>query len=545
MIQPIFDPNRGWREWFIGEIYTGPAGTGAYVPNVDDKVWSWVQGIMRVVAVDLSTGLSTLQAWEAPAEPEPENRLDILSGVGPGYSSESWRMMLDTSVFPYRLQFDDRLHAYSSTTSYCKVFLGSDIGPQGKVISKYFDQSGNFISDNIPLEVVAMPDGNNYAIKAPKTGYCTERYPDGELVTAVFYNDSGGVSSKAQLLVWNTSFIRAIESPERYITSVEILSPFKSAVDPQLIEFPINVTLASVTMMAQVNYTDGRRVIAVDGDKVQLLGLENYVSTINGQQVPIFLRYALSPGESSFHGVGVGEKVVMTQYRAKTTPVDGAYSVKLFCCPHWDYTLNRYRLAWYLYNLNRETYYRVDDLVELAVTSNPFMPTLYGQSQDITVSLDLSRVNPLFAKYRHVQNVRLTLFAAGTATQTLWTVHYDTMTDTPYGAEVYATMQHISGFTYRARLNDRWTNVDAWLERFYYQLLPVTNPDVEPRPPRPTHFVVDAHGVKTEYPLNAFSAELTIPAEVKNGQNLYLHWIKRDGGNDLQLGVSAVTARHL
>ena len=84
MIQPIFDSNRGFREWLRSEIYTGPTGTGVYVPNVDDKVWDWVQGILRVVAVDMSTGLSTLQAWQAPAEPEPENRLDILSGVGPG-----------------------------------------------------------------------------------------------------------------------------------------------------------------------------------------------------------------------------------------------------------------------------------------------------------------------------------------------------------------------------------------------------------------------------------------------------------------------------
>lgn len=545
MIQPIFDPNRGFREWLRSEIYTGPTGTGVYVPNVDDKVWDWVQGILRVVAVDMSTGLSTLQAWQAPAEPEPENRLDILSGVGPGYASESWRMLIDSSVVPFRLQFDRRLHAYSSTVSYCKVFLGSDIGPNGRVISKYYDQNGNFISDNIPFEVVAMPDHNNYAIKAPKTGYCTDRLVDGELVTAVFYDDAGGVASKAQLLAWNTSFVRAIETPERYITSVEIVSPFKSAVDPQLIEFPINVTLASVTMMARVNYTDGHRDVAIDGDKIQLLGLGNYVSTILGNSVPLYLRYSLAPNESSFNAVGIGEKVVMANYRAKTTAVDGAYSVKLFCCPYWDYTLGQYRLEWFLYNLNRETYYRVDDLVEFAVTSNPFQANLYGQTQDITVSLDLSKVSPLFAKYRHVQTVRLTLFAAGTAVQTLWTVSYDIGSDTPYGAEVYAMMEHISGYTYKARLNDRWTNVDAWLERFYYQSLPVTNSDFEVRPPRPTHFVVNAHGMKTEYPLNAFGAELIIPIEVKHGQNLYLHWIKRDGGNDLHLGVSAVTARHM
>lgn len=545
MIQPIFDPNRSFREWLRDEIYTGPNGTGEYVPNVDDKVWDWVQGVMRVVSVDMTTGLSTLKAWQPIAESMSDNPLDILSGVGPGYSSESWRLLLDSSVMPHRLQFDRRLHVYGSTVSYCKVFLGSDIGPSGKVISKYYDQNGNFISDNIPFELVAMPDHNNYAIKAPKTGYCTDRLPDGELVTAVFYDDAGGVASKAQLLIWNTSFIRAIEAPERYITGVEILSPFKSAVDPMLIEFPINVTLNSVTMMARVKYTDGYRDVAIDGDKVSLMGLDTYVSTILGNTVPVVLRYSLAPNESSFNTVGIHEKVVTTNYRARTTAVDGAYSVKLFCCPHWDYTLNQYRLAWWLYNLNRDTYYRVDDLVEFGVTSNAFQPNLYGQTQDITVTLDLSTVSPVFAKYRHVQTVRLTLFAAGTSNQTLWTISYDTGSDTPYGAEVYATLDHLSGYSYKARLDDRWSNLDAWLERFYYQSLPISNPDFEPRPLRPTHFVLNANAVMTEYPITAFNTDIIIPAEVRHGQNLYLHWIRRDGGNDLQLGVSPVTARHI
>lgn len=58
---PIADPNRGFKVWHIDEIYAGENGPGRYVPNERDLVISYIDGWLRVINVDYTTGLSELQ----------------------------------------------------------------------------------------------------------------------------------------------------------------------------------------------------------------------------------------------------------------------------------------------------------------------------------------------------------------------------------------------------------------------------------------------------------------------------------------------------
>ena len=542
-IIPIYDPARGYREWSRPEIYTGPNGTGRMVPNIDDKVWDWNQGIFRVVDLDITTCLSTLKAWSAPKEAVVDEA-DFLLGSGPGYTSESYRALLDTSVIPHVLQLDHRLYCYRSNATHCKIFRGTDLTPAGKVVSKYYDASGNLLGENIPLEVVAIENHTNYAIKGPKTGYTTEKLEDGETVTVVFYNDDGGVASFAKLRVTHTSFIRAVEAGERYITSVELVSPFRSTSDPTLIEFPINVDMGSVAMMAQVNYTDGKKVIPIDGIKCSLLGLDTYISTVLGQEVPLVLSYAIGSDESCYDVINPNDKYITSTYRARTVATDGAYSVKLFPYPCWDEDALEYVLHWYLYSLERSTWYRVDHLIEADSTGPAFNGRKLGVTQQFAVAIDLSRVDGRFSKYRHIQMITLTLFTSGDRVQTLWSVTQEPNHVFPYGIEVYGSFAHLSGGNYRCNLAMEYDTADIWLERFYYDTFPVTNPEIEVRAPKPTHFVVEANGFETEYPLAMWNQDFVVPTEIRHGQNIYLHWIRRDGTTDLHLGVSGVTVRY-
>ena len=74
--------------------------------------------------------------------------------------------------------------------------------------------------------------------------------------------------------------------------------------------------------------------------------------------------------------------------------------------------------------------------------------------------------------------------------------------------------------------------------------MPIINPEVEVRPPAPTHFVLNTGSVTQEYTLDAWNTELVSVQEVRPGENVYLHWIRRDGNTDLQLGVSAIPVHH-
>lgn len=544
---PVFDPDRGYREWLLSEIYTGPSGTGRYVPSVNDKIWDWESGKpKRVTEVDYSTGLSKWENYVGPSVPEDVST-DFLKGTGPGHRTESWRLLFDDSVVPHVIAPDARLFVYATTVTYAKIFLGTDISQDtGKVISKIYDASGSLVSENIPLEVVAMNDIRNFAIKALKPGYTTERLKTGDEVTVVVYDDENRARSWATLIVNETSFIRGIEANQKYVKGIELLSPWKSATDPFLLEIPENVNMQSVGLMARVNYSDGTgTTLAVNNHKFSLSGIETIIATEMGRRYPIVLNYLLDKNESAIGAVAPHEKYMTQSYTAKITDVDGAYSVKLFIYPCWNDTTLEYELHYYLYNLDRSTWYRVDHLVELDATSTPFNGRKYGVTQEVAFVLDLSSVDSRFAKYRHTQKLTVALFVSGDKTdRTLWSITHEPPHTFPYGVEVYAMLEHISGGSYKGRLDGEYKDKALWLERFYYDTFPVSNPDLEFRPPAPTHFVIDANGVTREYPIASWNQDLLISTTVKPGQNLYLHWIARNGETDLHLGVSGVTVRY-
>lgn len=544
---PIFDPDRGYREWLESEIYTGPDGAGTFVPNIDDKIWSWVTGKpKRVVEVDYSTGLSKAIPYVAPTTPDGI-ATDFLKGTGPGHRTESWRLLFDDSVIPHVICPDARLFIYATTVTYAKIFLGTDINEKtGKVISKIYDSSGELVSENIPLEVLAMNDLRNFAIKTLKTGYTTERLKTGDEVTVVAYDDEHRARTWATLIVNETSFIRGVEANQKYIKGIELLSPWKSAADPFLLEIPENVNMQSVAMMARVNYSDGSQsTLSVNNHKFTLSGIETIIATEMGRRYPVVLNYLLDKNESAVNAVAPHEKYITQAYTAKITDVDGAYSVKLFGYPCWNDQTFEYEIHWYLYNLDRSTWYRVDHLIELDSTSAPFNGRRYGVTQEVAFVIDLSKVDSRFAKYRHTQRFKVALLVSGDQTgRTLWTITHEDLHTFPYGVEVYAMLDHISGGNYKCRLDSEYKDKALWLERFYYDIFPVSNPDIEFRPPAPTHFVIDANGVTREYPIASWNQDLLVSTTVKPGQNLYLHWIKRDGETDLHLGVSGVTVRN-
>jgi hypothetical protein len=88
------DTERGFRTWARAELVS-PKGPGKWVPNPGDLVFDSAQGWFTVDdPVDTTTGYSTLTKWNPPVDNEGDAD-DNLVGIGPGYSSESYRIFLD------------------------------------------------------------------------------------------------------------------------------------------------------------------------------------------------------------------------------------------------------------------------------------------------------------------------------------------------------------------------------------------------------------------------------------------------------------------
>lgn len=555
-IVPPANPSRGFRTWDIDEIFTAVSGpTNRHVPNKGDLVKSKTGGWLEVTQVDYTTGISVLKPWSSLPKTGcgvPEN---ILLGAGPGPITESYRLLIDTSVKPYTLAFDTRLRVYGTTVKYVKVFRGTVV-ENGQVISRQYDPEGNLLGDQIPLELAgSMTLGEiPSAIKVPQVGYSSVALNNGEPCTAVFYDDVGHVVSYSVLLVRNTSFIRKMNSSMKYITSIELSSPFLSKADDRVLECPINIPINALTKYGVVNYSNGERVVLpIDDSKFSLYGLQRFVSTILGQRQPITLTYRLSADEAAYGSIPGDTMHVTSDYLATTVKVDNAYSVKLFAYPVWVSDVLGYRMTYWLYNLDRQVSFNVTQWVTLSENSNTFDGTLYGNEQELIVELDLSEVSPLYKAYRHVQVIRFTLHATATSTvDTRWTIK--TQPDDPtYGINLNAEASYVNiqgtppNVIYNVDISCGRGSLEHWLRDVYYNSLPLFDGTSEARPPEPTHFILRVGNYRTLYPVNAWDQTVVVEVlnsiGIDNGDIVTLEFIRRVGSNDLQLGVSALPIR--
>lgn len=548
-IVPISDPNRGHRRWRKDEIYTGPNGTGAYVPNEQDEAWDWATGLWRVAAVNRSTGLSQLVQYIPPNVGESVSEEDILLGVGPGYQSESYRVYLDTSVIPHVLAIDSRLRVYGTTVSQIKVFWGTDISDESKVISAMYDQGGTLLGENIPLELVQMPNNPqsgvpsaiNYAVKTPMVGYTSQKLPDNEVVTVVMYDDVGNVTSLAKLLIMNTAFIRTTDASKKFITSIHLESPFISEGDDSLLKFAINMPVEALNARGVVTYSDGsKKIMPVDGTKFNLYGLQNFIATIVGQKIELALSYRLSSEEYVYGASASLQKHLSVPYWATTTRQDGAYSVKLFCFPQWVDAVLGYKLRWFLFNLNRSEFREVTSLVTFGVNSNPFDPTSYGPIQRVNVGINMNDLDSSYSNWRHSQTIGIALLAPGNEISNGWNIEY-----TPGQAELYGKgLRAISTFVnvnnWKLKIDCGLELQSTWLQKVYYNAEPLVNTQSENVAPEPNHFVLMINGQEYTYPIDRWNTELLVPDVPKDGEPLFIRFIRRLPENDLQLGIGGM-----
>lgn len=537
----FYNPNRGFRVWYIDEIVLTAGQTNKYVVNVNDMVIDYSRGQLRVTDVEQGTWIPTLELIEWPTHPDPDGEENVLVGVGPGYSSESYRCFIDTSVTPFVLAPDARLHFYGSMVSSYAVFKGSDINKEtGKMISAFYDPSGNFLGPYIPVESAEITGAKVSTIKIPMVGFATEDLEDSERVTLVAYDDKEGVISYAQLLVMNTEVLRQTDQSKQYVEGIMLDSPFISASDPKVIEFPLNVMVKSLPMQGLVKYRGGRQTrYDVGPAPFSILGLENYVATGEGQEFPLAARYQLAPDEISYQLVPSADRAITENYIARTVAADGAYSCRLFVYPTWVNAAIGYRLEFWLYNLDRARFYNVTPYVELGVNSAPFRPRAYGEVQTLTYAVNLNAVDGRFAPFRYVSTFQVALLNAG-PNDANWAIYPRPDVDASYGRGLRADMEYVAVNTWNLRLQNGAGSLTAWLQQMYYNAEPLVNTEVEEFPPEPTHFILHFLHGDYKFSVQQWNQVLTVNNDLAPGELLSIQWIKELYNSDLQLAMTGL-----
>lgn len=555
-LKPILpEANDAIRFWDIRNIYKGPTfiqenGYYAYVPKEGDWVIDKDNGWFYVAHVGMEgENLSTLVPWDAPTHVGIGDDDLILLGDISRYTSEFIICAIDYSQMPPVMTVDNRIQAYGSNVSTAKIFLHNDIGPTGTVVSCQYDNSGNIVSDEIPLELVKFNDSRNIAVRVPLPCHCSQNLADGETLMLVFYDKNGGAIMPAyRLVVQNTAFVRRSELGQKYVKGVQLLSPFLNSNDPELLEIPVSIRdLSAVEFRARVWYSNNEYVDwTVDGERVVLNGVREYIPTIVGQQASLTLTYFLNDNEQAVSS-NPGEKPHVDQnYRIRTTEAVGAYAPKLYGYPVWVNATVGWKMTWWLYNLDRQLAYEVTDKVELATNSPAFDGKNYGQTQHLSYAITLSSVDSRWKAFRHVQNIDLVLYGVpGSTTGTDWTVGFDPGQTPLYGPNLNCKITGTSANARTVKIDSGIKTYDEWLEQMFYNTRPLRAIASESKAPAPTHFevYVDASHVY-RYPVAQWNATLTIGAVLSMGQNVYIKWLKTDAGNvELQLGISALVVK--
>ena len=539
---PIYDEDIPHRIWLMDDIWLGDSAEGKYVVKPKDLVYEIIGGnttLYRVVSVDEETLIPTLKETIIKVDNATFLEADILFGVGPGTQADTYRVYIDKSTSPYTLCVDQRLQVNGTMTKTAKIFKGSTVDGSGEVISMLYDNSGNFISENIPLELVAINNHDNYAIKSIPPCKTKADLVDGEIVTAVLYGDDGGVVSKRQLLVENTAFIRNRDVSVKYISHISLECGFFSENNDHLIEFPVNLPLNSINLMGVVHYSDGSTLkLPVDGNKFQLAGLNDFVSTIVGQKVELVLIYTLSDDEVAY-GTIVGEKHTMTEpYELLVTDINLDLSVKLFCYPEWQSEAAGYKLKFYMFSQDRNLWENVTPLVQFDDRTEALDGKLYGYKQFKTVYLNMKDVSSTYKNYTHVQNIEVILLRKPDGRNSLWKVKSVADENLPYyGEKTFAILKKINN-SYALKIDNEKNDVSEWLKSFYDVNTPMFNSLYETTYPKPTHFYLTVDGVTTKYMVERdWNKELILSKKPSLYKNAIILFTREVGGKILYLNA--------
>jgi len=540
---PTYLPDDPWKTWALFEIWTGTTGANKYIAKALDYVrdpttyQTWI-----VDHVDPVTYIPTLRLITPAAA---DQSVDDVNEVIYPYIG-SLRAYYDKTTSPYTMSIDNRIMVPGSESKYGKVFLGSDTSDSGTVVSRVINNSGVVTSENITLEVVSGTNPTTgdtlYNMKSMPTFSVVDDIDDGEVVTAVFYTQAGVVTMMQQLVVVETTFVRPLSFGERYITSIQLDSPFISATDDTVIDMPMGVPISALNFQGVVNYSDGTSTTyPVDGTHFSLYGADARPTTVTGESIPLSLIYRLDTDERSYAINGSPNKTIGAAYTLKTTATNNSYAVKLYVYPVWGGSSVGYNtLKFYLLNLSRNIFQDVSSLITWDADEDAYDPLNYGSIQRRTVSIDLQTVSASFNDYTHSQVMDIILYGDATTTAVPWGVSQQGPDTLPYYTK-YAVANLIDTNTVDIAVG---TAGNAnWLTRTYQSNWPLYDARLEGAAPDPTHVQVIYDGTTTEVAMEDWNdwkdAGVVIPTTVTTYTNLYLLFIKRiTGSSDLLLSVS-------
>lgn len=534
---PTYNPNGRWNLWSIHEIYRGTEGKGKFIPKIDDYVVEPESGVIyKVTDLHNVTYIPEL----SPANIKQDISRDYLTSS----TNDNYRVYYDKSIDPYTLAVDGFMRIYDPTASFARIYRGTVVDPT-KIISRRYDNNGNFVSHDIPLVMVSYSTHDNYGVKSIPSCNCDVELLDGESCTIVVFSSNGKVITKTNCIVEETTYITQAYAEQKYITQIFLKSVFIDETQTGDIYYPVNLPVASFNPIGVVQYNDGSQVeFPVDGDKFRLYGLDQFVSTIIGHKVPLVLSYRLDSNEAALASTDSDGFFITRPYNLIVSNPNRSYNVKMFVYPVWVDALNGYKYKVFLMNLDRNMLYDITNIVSISNNSPSFNPLAYGIMQRITFMVDLARVAGNYSSFIHVQTVDIILRgqASDTSLTTAWEVGSQVPSTVPYYGNKLRAIRN-NTVQQKVYIGNNITTTEEFINQLYKPTQPLYNPLTETEAPLPTHIEVCYLDKSVFVPIGNYSEEIVFDVPVKLYGNIEVVFYKETVSGYLKLSVASLLVR--
>jgi hypothetical protein len=298
-------------------------------------------------------------------------------------------------------------------------------------------------------------------------------------------------------------------------------------------------------MIGVVRYNTGEEMeipIVLDGSgKMSLHGLVWYAPTIQSHPKDLTLSYRLNEDEYSLvHGV-TENGAITEPFSIRAIAADGAYSVRLYAFPTWNAPAGRYDLDFWLFNIDRDVYYRIPrSVVEIPDNEVPFDGQDFTTIQRLKFGVELSNVDTILPNYKHVQSVEIVVSKAGGEPGDKWQVKCDPAQQGFFGAGRIAKNRFVNVNLSYLDLSNGALDVGDWLNKLYRPLNHLFDDTTEVSAPEPTHFAIHTKTREYQFSVAAWDQEFPILNDVAEGETIYIRWLRETANSQLQLGVTGL-----
>lgn len=452
---------------------------GKVIPSVDSIVVKEDSTLWRVSAVDATTYKSTLVAISYVLTDNENNQTSVIS-----YNNDKFRLYIDKRTNPYKAVVDAKLLFYGTNLKEYVLIRYDNAGAE-EIISAYYDNTGKYISDRIPL---ASLSEDQLAYKYPTNCHTLAELADDQQVVLRVYNNLGVVAAEITLLAKTAGWFNDLQSTINPIVEFNV-----TALQMNGDDFFVHAKQdpSQINMMPYVIYADGTRSeVPIDSMKCFCYGLEDFVPDYPGRTQTLIFKYFLNNKEKKAIG-NYDENFLTCTKKIQVVSNYIDYEAKVTVVPLYDGTSKSWHLRYFVYTTGRDAVYDITDAVTYT-KGKEFDGKKLNVEQEVEINFDLQPFLNTDQVLPGLQNFCITV--KDPSVYDRYVMRSDDTADHYYGADGSVTRRPViyydedrNGYFIPTSI---FGTKDDVIESFYVLADPLYNTKSETKAPTPTHFLL-------------------------------------------------------